>query len=207
MYWEVPLIIQRLCGICPVSHHLAAAKAMDMVVGVDKLTPTAEKMRRLMHYGQVLQSNALHIFHLASPDLLFGFDAPPEQRNIIAVLNRFPEIGKWAIFIRKYGQEVIKATGGRKIHPTSAVPGGINQNLSIEDRDTLREAEPTRSSLGPARPWSTTRALSRGTKPCIATLRAIGRISSALSRRTAGWIFTTAACAPSRPMGRRSSIR
>lgn len=139
MYWEVPVIIQRLCGICPVSHHLAAAKAMDAVIGVDKLTPTAEKMRRLMHYGQVLQSNALHIFHLASPDLLFGFDAPPEQRNIISVLNRFPEIGKWAIFIRKYGQEVIKATGGRKIHPTSAIPGGINQNLSIEHRDVLRK--------------------------------------------------------------------
>ena len=139
MYWEVPLIIQRLCGICPVSHHLAAAKAMDMAIGVDRLTPTAEKMRRLMHYGQVLQSNALHIFHLASPDLLFGFDAPPEQRNIVAVLNRFPEIGKWAIFIRKFGQEVIKATGGRKIHPTSAIPGGINHNLAIEDRDRLRQ--------------------------------------------------------------------
>ncbi len=139
MYWEVPLIIQRLCGICPVSHHLAAAKAMDLVAGVDRITPTAEKMRRLMHYGQVLQSNALHIFHLASPDLLFGFDAPPEQRNIIAVLNRYPEIGKWAIFIRKFGQEVIKATGGRKIHPTSAIPGGINHNLSIESRDALRK--------------------------------------------------------------------
>lgn len=139
MYWEVPVIIQRLCGICPVSHHLAAAKAMDRVIGVDRVPPTAEKMRRLMHYGQVLQSNALHIFHLASPDLLFGFDAPPQQRNIIAVLNRFPEIGKWAIFIRKFGQEVIKATGGRKIHPTSAIPGGINHSLSIEDRDALRK--------------------------------------------------------------------
>jgi NAD-reducing hydrogenase large subunit len=139
MFWEVPLIIQRLCGICPVSHHLAAAKAMDAVIGVDKITPTAEKIRRLMHYGQLLQSNALHIFHLASPDLLFGFDAPPEQRNIINVLNHFPEIGKWAIFIRKYGQEVIKATGGRKIHPTSAIPGGVNQNLSVENRDELRK--------------------------------------------------------------------
>lgn len=138
MYWEVPLIIQRLCGICPVSHHLAAAKAMDMVIGADRLTPTAEKVRRLMHHGQVLQSNALHIFHLASPDLLFGFDAPADQRNIIAVLNRYPEIGKWAIFIRKFGQEVIKATGGRKIHPTSAIPGGVNQNLSVEHRDMLR---------------------------------------------------------------------
>ena len=139
MFWEVPVIIQRLCGICPVSHHLAAAKTMDAVIGVDKVTPTADKMRRLMHYGQILQSNALHIFHLASPDLLFGFGAPPEQRNIISVLTRFPEIGKWAIFIRKYGQEVIKATGGRKIHPTSAIPGGVNENLSIEKRDGLRK--------------------------------------------------------------------
>jgi NAD-reducing hydrogenase large subunit len=139
MYWEVPVIIQRLCGICPVSHHLAAAKAMDVVVGADKLTPTAEKMRRLMHYGQILQSNALNIFHLASPDLLFGFDAPVEQRNIISVLTRYPEIGKWAIFIRKFGQEVIKATGGRKIHPRSAIPGGVNQNLSVEHRDELRK--------------------------------------------------------------------
>jgi NAD-reducing hydrogenase large subunit len=138
MYWEVPVIIQRLCGICPVSHHLAAAKAMDVVIGVDQVTPTADKLRRLMHYGQLLQSNALHIFHLASPDLLFGFDAPPEQRNIIQVLSHFPEIGKWAIFIRKYGQEVIKATGGRKIHPTSAIPGGVNQNLPAETRDVLR---------------------------------------------------------------------
>jgi NAD-reducing hydrogenase large subunit len=138
LYWEVPVIVQRLCGICPVSHHLAAAKAMDAVIGVDAVPPTADKMRRLMHYGQVLQSNALHIFHLASPDLLFGFDAPPEQRNIIAVLNSFPEIGKWAIFIRKFGQEVIKATGGKKIHPNGAIPGGVNQNLSVEARDALR---------------------------------------------------------------------
>jgi NAD-reducing hydrogenase large subunit len=64
--------------ICPVSHHLAASKAMDVIAGVDKLTPTAEKMRRLMHYGQVYQSHALHFFHLCSPDLLFGFDAPVE---------------------------------------------------------------------------------------------------------------------------------
>ena len=138
-YWEVPVIIQRLCGICPVSHHLAAAKAMDQVVGADRLTPTADKLRRLMHYGQILQSHALHIFHLASPDLLFGFDAPPEQRNMVAVLTRYPEIGKWAIFIRKYGQEVIKATGGRKIHPRSAIPGGVNQNLPVEQRDELRK--------------------------------------------------------------------
>ncbi|MBT8462957.1 MAG: nickel-dependent hydrogenase large subunit, partial [Gemmatimonadetes bacterium] len=68
--WEMPVAVQRLCGICPVSHHLAAAKAMDRIVGGENLTPTAEKMRRLMHYGQMFQSHSLHFFHLASPDLL-----------------------------------------------------------------------------------------------------------------------------------------
>ena len=68
-YWELPVLVQRLCGICPVSHHLAAAKAIDQLVGVDQLTPSAEKLRKLLHFGQVLQSHALHFFYLASPDL------------------------------------------------------------------------------------------------------------------------------------------
>ena len=138
MYWEVPVIVQRLCGICPVSHHLCAAKAMDLVAGVDQVTVTAEKLRRLMHYGQVLQSNALNFFHLASPDLLLGFEAPVAQRNIVGVIEAFPEVGKWAIFIRKFGQQVIAALGGRRIHPRLCVPGGVNQNLSVENRDQLR---------------------------------------------------------------------
>jgi len=134
-YWEVPVIVQRLCGICPVSHHLAAAKAMDLIVGVDKLTPTAEKMRRLMHYGQTLQSHVLHFFHLVSPDLLFGFDADPKIRNVIGVASKFPELAVQGVMMRKYGQEIIKATAGKKIHGTGAIPGGINKNLSIKERD------------------------------------------------------------------------
>ncbi|MCF7848454.1 MAG: Ni/Fe hydrogenase subunit alpha [Kiritimatiellales bacterium] len=134
-YWEVPVLVQRLCGICPVSHHLAAAKAMDGIVGVDQLTPTAEKMRRLMHYGQTLQSHALHFFHLVSPDLLFGFDADVAIRNVIGVAQKFPDLAVQGVMMRKYGQEIIKATAGKKIHGTGAVPGGINKNLSIAERD------------------------------------------------------------------------
>ncbi len=136
-YWEVPVLVQRLCGICPVSHHLAAAKAMDGIVGVDKLTPTAEKIRRLMHYGQFYQSHALHFFHLASPDLLFGFDADPAIRNVIGVAQKYPELAVQAIRMRAYGQEVIKATAGKRIHGTGAIPGGVNKNLSIAERDAL----------------------------------------------------------------------
>ena len=139
MYWEAPIIVERLCGICPVSHHLAAAKATDVLVGADTLTPTGEKMRRLMHYGQTYQSHALHFFHLSAPDLLFGFDAPPEKRNVIAIIEEDPELATKAVLMRKYGQEVIKATAGKKVHGTGAVPGGINKHLSVEDRDFLKK--------------------------------------------------------------------
>jgi NAD-reducing hydrogenase large subunit len=137
--WEVPVLVQRLCGICPVSHHLAAAKAIDHLVGVDQLTPTAEKMRLLMHHGQFLQSHALHFFHLCSPDLLYGFDADPATRNVIGVIGSHPELAKQGVLLRKYGQEIIKATAGKKIHGTGAIPGGINKNLSIAERDGFLE--------------------------------------------------------------------
>jgi NAD-reducing hydrogenase large subunit len=139
-YWEAPVLVQRLCGICPVSHHLAAAKAMDVVAGAGTgagLTPTAEKIRRLMHYGQIFQSHSLHFFHLASPDLLFGYDSPPETRNVIGVALANRELATQAVLMRKYGQEVIAATAGKKIHGTGAIPGGINKSLTAVERDTL----------------------------------------------------------------------
>jgi len=137
LLWEVPVIVQRLCGICPVSHHLAAAKAMDMIVGVDQLTPTAEKMRRLMHFGQFFQSHVLHFFHLSSPDFLFGFDGDPALRNIIGVAMQNKDLAVQGVMMRKYGQEVIRHTAGKKIHGTGAIPGGINKNRSIAERDLL----------------------------------------------------------------------
>jgi NAD-reducing hydrogenase large subunit len=143
-YWEMPVLVQRLCGICPVSHHLAAAKALDVIVGAgngDDLTPTGEKMRRLMHYGQMFQSHTLHFFHLASPDLLFGIDSDPVKRNVIniAAVNR--DLAIQAVMMRKYGQEVIQATAGKKIHGTGAIPGGINKHLSEEERDSLLDGD------------------------------------------------------------------
>ncbi len=137
LYWEVPVLVERLCGICPVSHHLCAAKAMDRIVGGERLTPTAEKIRRLMHFGQIFQSHALHFFHLASPDLLFGFDADPGKRNVFGVAARYPELARQGILMRKFGQEIIEATAGKRIHGTGAIPGGVNQNLPISRRDEL----------------------------------------------------------------------
>ncbi|MFP4522074.1 MAG: Ni/Fe hydrogenase subunit alpha [Fibrobacterota bacterium] len=147
-YWEAPVLVQRLCGICPVSHHLAAAKAMDVIVGTgpDGLTPTGEKMRRLMHMGQTFQSHALHFFHLVSPDLLFGIDADPAIRNIIGVAMKHKELAVQGVMMRKFGQEIIKATAGKKIHGTGAIPGGINKNLSIEERDSFLNGEGTQNA-------------------------------------------------------------
>ncbi len=136
-YWEAPVLVQRLCGICPVSHHLAAAKAIDQIVGIDPkdLSPTATKLRRLMHFGQVFQSHALHFFYLASPDLLFGVDAPIEKRNVVAVAVENRDLAIKGITMRKFGQEIIKAVAGKRIHGILAVPGGVYKTLTKEERE------------------------------------------------------------------------
>ncbi|MBE0473914.1 Ni/Fe hydrogenase subunit alpha [Rhodoferax sp.] len=141
-YWEVPVMVQRLCGICPVSHHLAAAKAFDRVLGATPVSASANAVRRLMHYGQILQSHALHFFHLSSPDLLFGFDSEVAKRNIVGVAQAHPEIAKKGIFLRKFGQEIIRITSGKRIHGTGAVPGGINKLVTREERNSLQRDLP-----------------------------------------------------------------
>ena len=140
-YWELPVLVQRLCGICPVSHHLAAAKAIDQLVGIDpeNLPASADKLRRLLHFGQVLQSHSLHFFHLSSPDLLFGFESDISKRSIIAVLDEFPDLGLQGVKMRKYGQEVIRMVSGKRIHGTGAIPGGMNKSLTKAERDYLLE--------------------------------------------------------------------
>jgi NAD-reducing hydrogenase large subunit len=141
-YWEVPVMVQRLCGICPVSHQLAAAKAFDRVIGATPITASAEAVRRLMHYGQTLQSHALHFFHLSSPDLLFGFDSALAQRNIVGVVQANPEVAKKGILLRKFGQEVIRITAGKRVHGTGAVPGGVNKLMTAQERDMLKQDLP-----------------------------------------------------------------
>ncbi len=137
-YWEVPTLVQRLCGICPVSHLLAASKACDaFAIGASPVTATADKLRRLLHYGQVLQSNALHFFHLASPDLLFGADDPVAHRNLSGLLQDHPDIAMRGILLRKYGQELIRHLTGKRVHGTGSVPGGFNKALAPGERDAL----------------------------------------------------------------------
>jgi NAD-reducing hydrogenase large subunit len=136
MVFEMPLITPRICGICPVSHHLAAAKAGDAVLGAPPPRP-ASLLRELMHMGQIIQSHGMHFFELAGPDLLLGFDADPAIRNVVGLVQNAPDITVKAVQLRKYGQEIIRILGGRRIHPTFAVPGGVNKALSAADRDLI----------------------------------------------------------------------
>lgn len=145
-YWEAPMLLQRICGICFVSHHLCGAKALDDIVGVGYSTgtpmlPTPEKMRRLGHYGQQLQSHVTAYFYLIVPEMLFGMDAAPEQRNVLGLVEADPALVKRVVALRKWGQEVIKSVLGKRMHGISSIPGGVNQNLSIEARDRLLNGE------------------------------------------------------------------
>src|SRR5450755_1267734 len=92
-FWEMPGITSRICGICPVSHLLASAKAGDALMAIE-IPEAAVRLRRLMNLGQLVQSHALSFFHLSSPDLLLGFEADPQQRNIFGVIGKHPEIAR-----------------------------------------------------------------------------------------------------------------
>ena len=139
--WEMPGITARICGICPVSHLLASAKAGDRILSVT-IPPAAEKLRRLMNLGQIVQSHALSFFHLSAPDFLLGMDSNPASRNVFGLIAAEPELARGGIRLRQFGQEIIEILGGRKIHPSWSVPGGVREPLSPEGRTHIQERIP-----------------------------------------------------------------
>jgi len=141
LFWEMPIITQRICGICPVSHHLASSKAGDAIMGV-QLTDTAKKLRKLIHMAQLVQSHALHFFYLASPELVFGFDADPAIRNVVGVISKIPDIAVKGVKIRSFGQRIIEAMGDKRVHPTASIPGGMTRAFSEAHRhEFLKEID------------------------------------------------------------------
>ena len=133
-YFEMPQITQRICGICPVSHHLAAAKSCDAILGVTPPRP-AILLRELLHMAQFVQSHGMHFFYLAGPDLILGFDADPAVRNVFGLIEADPKLALKAIGLRRFGQQLIERLGGKRVHPNIAVPGGVNAPLIRKDRD------------------------------------------------------------------------
>lgn len=140
-FWEMPGITARICGICPVSHLLASAKAGDRILSVT-IPTAAARLRQLMNLGQIIQSHALSFFHLSAPDFLLGLDSEPAQRNLFGLIAAEPEFARGGIRLRQFGQEVIERLGGKKIHPAWAVPGGVREGLSEESRTHLRDRIP-----------------------------------------------------------------
>jgi NAD-reducing hydrogenase large subunit len=136
-YTEMAAITARICGICPVSHMLAAARTGDKLLAV-QIPPAAEKLRRLMNLAQIIQSHALSFFHLSSPDFLLGWDCDPQRRNIFGLIAANPDLARSGIRLRQFGQGVIEALGGRKIHAAWAVPGGVRSPLTAATRDQIR---------------------------------------------------------------------
>lgn len=141
-FYEMPSITSRSCGICPVSHLMASAKACDEIVGVNP-PKTAIMLRRLVHMGQIIQSHALNIFHLSFPDLLLGMDADPAERNIFGLIQKQPDLARSGIRLRKFGQEIIEKVAGKRIHSSDwVIPGGAKWPLSKENADYLRSNLP-----------------------------------------------------------------
>lgn len=139
--WEMPSLTARTCGICPLSHLLASAKAGDALMGVTP-PPTAVALRTLANLGQLTQSHALSFFHLSAPDLLLGWDADPAVRNVFGLMAEHADTARRGIRLRAFGQRIIEAIAGRKVHSPGIVPGGVVHPLPAEVRDELRDALP-----------------------------------------------------------------
>jgi NAD-reducing hydrogenase large subunit len=138
---EMPALMARICGICPVSHLMASAKACDALLAV-RIPPTADKLRRIFGLAQVVQSHALSFFYLSSPDLLLGMDADPARSNIFGVLEKKPELARDGIRLRQFGQQIIERLGGKRIHPAWVVPGGVSEPLTGLNRDAILSGIP-----------------------------------------------------------------
>jgi len=137
---DLPIITTRICGVCPVAHHMAGAKALDSAFNVEP-PETAKKLRELMYCGYYLYDHTLHFYYLGGPDFVVGPDAPPEKRNVLGVIEKAGlEIGKEVIKHRAYGQKITEMLGGKATHPVSAcVPGGIAKGLSEEERKEIEK--------------------------------------------------------------------
>jgi NAD-reducing hydrogenase large subunit len=135
-FYEMPSLMARICGICPISHLIASAKACDAILAV-RIPETAATLRRVINLAQIVQSHALSFFYLASPDLLLGMDSDPASRSLFGVLQAEPELARSGIRLRMFGQQVIERLAGKRIHPAWVVPGGVSEPLSAEARDAI----------------------------------------------------------------------
>jgi len=135
-FYEMPSLMARICGICPVSHLVASAKACDAILAV-RIPENAARLRRILNLAQIVQSHALSFFYLSSPDFLLGMDSDPARRNVFGVMEAQPALARDGVKLRQFGQQVIEWLAGKRIHPAWVVPGGVSTPLTAEARDRI----------------------------------------------------------------------
>ena len=135
-FYEMPSLMARICGICPVSHLIASARACEAIMAV-RIPYTAAQLRRMLNLAQMVQSHSLSFFYLSSPDLLLGMESDVAARNIFGVVAAKPELGRAGIALRRFGQHIIELLGDKRIHPGWVVPGGVTEPLSAAKRDAI----------------------------------------------------------------------
>jgi NAD-reducing hydrogenase large subunit len=135
-FYEMPSLMARICGICPVAHLIASARACEAIMSV-RIPYTAAQLRRMLNLAQMIQSHSLSFFYLSSPDLLLGMESDPKMRNIFGVVGAKPELGRAGIALRRFGQHIIELLGNKRIHPGWVVPGGVTEPLAPAKRDEI----------------------------------------------------------------------
>lgn len=136
---DMPILTSRICGVCPVAHHMASTKALDAAFHVEPPEPS-KKLRELMYCGYIIYDHILHFYYLGGPDFIVGPKAPAEKRNILGVIEKVGlDIGKEVIRHRSYGQKIVEIIGGKATHPVSGLPGGLSKPLSEENRREIEK--------------------------------------------------------------------
>jgi F420-non-reducing hydrogenase large subunit len=139
---EMPQLTAHVCGVCPASHHLASARALDAIYAADP-PPAARAVQALYYNLFLFEDHLLHYWYLGGPDLLLGASAPAPMRNVLGVLARVgADLGKRILGVRKEARDLMAAIAGRTIHPVFAIPGGISRALDPETIRRTREAAP-----------------------------------------------------------------
>ncbi len=165
-YYEMPSLMARICGICPVSHLIASAKACEAIMSV-RIPHTAAQLRRMLNLAQMVQSHALSFFYLSSPDLALGMESDPATRHIFGVVAAKPELGRAGVGLRRFGQHIIELLGDKRIHPGWVVPGGVTEPLAAAKRDEILAMLPEAyANVGLALAWY--KQIADGFKPEIA---------------------------------------
>jgi NAD-reducing hydrogenase large subunit len=145
-FYEMPSLTARTCGICPVSHLIAASKACDQILAV-RIPETAILLRRTLNLAQIIQSHALNFFYLSSPDFLLGMDADPAERNLFGLLRKYPDIARDGVRLRQFGQQIIEWMAAKRIHPSWVVPGGVSSPMTSEVRERILENIPEAKTI------------------------------------------------------------